>query len=181
MKHFEIIDEKFDGRVKLIKSTCLVDDRGFFNITFLDDEMAEMGLPKFVRDLHSRSNKNVVRGLHFQFNPPMAKLMRVPRGKVFMVAVDVNRYSPTFLEHYTINMKEGDNLLIWGDARIARGFCALEDNSEVQYKCSGHFNSTDDNAILWNDPQIGIEWPVTNPILSTRDQNAKTAREFFFR
>lgn len=179
MRHFEILDERFDGRVKLIRSTCLTDSRGFFNITFLDNEMAEIGLPKFVRDLHSRSNKNVVRGLHFQFHPPMAKLMRVTRGEVFMTAVDVNMASPTFLQNYSTIMREGDNLLLWGSAYIARGFCALTDNSEVQYKCSGHFNKDDDNAILWNDPEIGIDWPVKNPILSERDRNALTAKEFF--
>jgi dTDP-4-dehydrorhamnose 3,5-epimerase len=179
MNHFEIEEEKFSGRVKLIRSTCFGDERGFFNISYLDNEMHEMGLPSFVRDLHSRSMKNVVRGLHFQFTPPMAKLMRVTRGKVFMVTVDVNRQSPTFLQHYSLIMKEGDRLLLWGEADIARGFCALEDYSEVQYKCSGHFNKASDDSILWNDPMIGIDWPVKDPILSDRDRQALTAREFF--
>ena len=181
MTHFKIGEEKFQGRVKLISSTCFEDERGFFNITYLANEMQEMGIPAwdFVRDLHSRSMKNVVRGLHFQFEPPMSKLMRVTRGKVFMVTVDVNPISPTFLQHYSLIMKEGDRLLLWGEADIARGFCALEDYSEVQYKCSGHFNKTSDDAILWNDPMIGIHWPVKDPILSDRDRQALTAKEFF--
>lgn len=179
MKHFEIIDTAFEGRIKLIRSTSFVDERGYFNISFLDNEMAEMGLPEFVRDLHSRSMKNVVRGLHFQrIYPPMAKLMRCTRGQIFMTAVDIKINSSTFLEHYDIMMREGDNLLLWGDADIARGFCALED-SDVQYKCSGHFNKTYDNSILWNDPDIGIPWPIKDPILSPRDRNALTAKEFF--
>lgn len=178
MKHFEITDEKFEGRVKLIKSTCFEDERGFFNISYLEDEMKEMGLPTFVRDLHSGSRKGVVRGLHFQLNPPMAKLMRVTRGAVFMAAVDVDVKSPTFLQHYCTIMKEGDRLLLWGEANIARGFCALEDYSEVQYKCSAHFNKSFDDSILWNDPAIGVPWPIS-PILSDRDRHALTAKEFF--
>jgi dTDP-4-dehydrorhamnose 3,5-epimerase len=179
MNHFKIEDEKFGGRVKLIRSTSFEDERGFFNITYLENEMTEIGLPAFVRDLHSRSMKNVVRGLHFQSSPPMAKLMRVSRGTVFMVAVDVNPESATFLQHYSLLMKEGDRLLLWGEADIARGFAALEDYSEVQYRCSNHFNKEFDDAILWNDPVIGIDWPIKNPTLSDRDRYAKTAKEFF--
>lgn len=179
MNHFKIEEEKFDGRVKLISSTSFTDDRGFFNITYLENEMKEIGLPTFVRDLHSGSRKDVVRGLHFQTTPPMAKLMRVTQGAVFMVAVDVAPWSPTFLQHYSLIMRPWDKLQLWGDAYIARGFCALEDYSEVQYKCSGHFNKESDDAILWNDPAIGIDWPVKYPILSDRDRQAKTAKEFF--
>jgi dTDP-4-dehydrorhamnose 3,5-epimerase len=179
MDHFKIIKERFGGRVKLISSTSFQDERGFFNITYLDNEMQEMGLPPFVRNLHSLSMKNVVRGLHFQFTPPMAKLMRVTRGSVFMVTVDVDQQSPTFLQDYSLIMKENDMLLLWGDAKIARGFCALEDFSEVQYQCSHHFSKESDDAILWNDPTIAIDWPVKNPILSDRDRNAMTAKEFF--
>lgn len=179
MKHFEILDEVFEGRVKLIRSTSFVDERGSFNISYLDDEMAEMGLPKFVRNLHSRSMKDVIRGLHFQLNPPMAKLMRCTRGKVFMTVVDVNTKSSTFLQHRDAIMKEGDNLLLWGEADIARGFCALEDYSDVQYQCSSHFEKQSDDSILWNDPVINIAWPIKDPILSPRDRNALTAKEFF--
>ena len=178
-KHFKIEEEYFQGRVQLISSTCFEDARGFFNITYLEDEMGSFGFPPFVRDLHSRSMKNVVRGLHFQLVPGMAKLMRVTRGTVFMVAVDVKPHSPTYLQHVAWMMEEGDRLLLWGEADIARGFCAMEDNSEVQYKCTAHFNKAFDSAILWNDPEIGIDWPVSNPILSDRDRNAVTAREFF--
>ena len=179
MEHFRVELEKFGGRVKLISSTSFEDVRGFFNITYLENEMQELGLPPFVRDLHSRSMRGVVRGLHFQSTPPMAKLMRVPRGRIFMVTVDVDPNSPTFLDHYSLVMKEGDKLQLWGDALIARGFCALEDNSEVQYKCSGHFNKAFDDVILWNDPEIGIDWPIKDPILSDRDRHAATAKEFF--
>lgn len=179
MNHFTVVEEKFGGRVKLISSTSFEDVRGFFNITYLDGEMAALGIPPFVRDLHSRSMRGVVRGLHFQETPPMAKLMRVPRGRVFMVTVDVNPTSPTFLQHYSLVMKEGDKLQLYGDASIARGFCALEDYSEVQYKCSSHFDLLNDDVILWNDPAIGINWPLKDPILSDRDRNARTAKEFF--
>jgi dTDP-4-dehydrorhamnose 3,5-epimerase len=179
MGHFKIEDEKFGGRVKLISSTRFEDDRGFFNITYLDDEMRGLGLPPFVRDLHSSSMKDVVRGLHFQLNPPMAKLMRCSRGEVFMVAVDVSPQSETFLQHYSLTMKERDRLLLYGDADIARGFCALEDYSEVQYRCSSHFSKESDDAIYYNDPDIGIKWPVKDPVLSDRDRYAKTAKEFF--
>jgi dTDP-4-dehydrorhamnose 3,5-epimerase len=178
MEHFKIEEEKFNGRVKLIRSTCFEDERGYFNITYLDNEMQEMGLPRFVRDLHSRSMKNVIRGLHFQFTPPMAKLMRVTQGRIFMVAVDVHKQSATFLQYYSLIMQKGDKLLLWGDSYIARGFCALQE-SEVQYKCSSHFDKASDDAILWNDPMIGIDWPVKDPTLSDRDRHAVTAKEFF--
>jgi len=96
------------------------------------------------------------------------------------VTVDVNPQSPTFLQYYSLIMEEGDKLQLWGEADIARGFCALEDYSEVQYKCSGHFNKAFDDAILWDDPVIGIDWPVKDhPILSDRDRHAVTAKEFF--
>lgn len=179
MNHFKIVDEKFNRRVKIIRSSQFDDERGFFNISYLENEMREMGLPSFVRGLHSRSMKGVIRGLHFQLNPPMAKLMRVTRGSVYMVVVDVDVKSPTFLQHHSFIMQENDKIQLWGEADVARGFCALEDFSEVQYLCGSHFNKESDDAIRWDDPAIGINWPVKNPILSDRDRNALTAKEFF--
>lgn len=177
MSLFEIVSEHFDGEVKVIRSPVFEDERGFLSVTYLKDEMRLLGLPKFVRDLHSRSLKTyTIRGLHYQFDPSMSKLMRVTRGSALMVAVDFYQLSPTFLQYHTIVLSEENKLQVWASPNFARGFCTLEPNTEVQYKCSSYIGS--DETVLWNDPDIGIDWPVKNPILSERDRHAQTVKEY---
>lgn len=153
------------------------DDRGFFAEVYRDDQFAAIGLRvKFVQDNHSYSRKGVVRGLHFQWEPPMGKLMRVTRGTAFLVAVDIRKGSPTLgrwfgLEASADNMKE-----VWAPAGFARGFCALTDDVEVQYKCTGTYNGKAESAIRWDDPDVGIAWPFQDVRLSEKDRNAQTLK-----
>ena len=151
------------------------DERGFFMETYREDQFKELGLPsKFVQDNHSRSIKDVVRGLHFQWEPPMGKLMRVTYGEAFLVAVDIRKNSPTLGKWYGEVVSAKNKKQIWAPAGFARGFCVLSDFAEIQYKCTGIYNNKAESGILWNDQEIGIEWPVKSPILSEKDKSAQT-------
>jgi dTDP-4-dehydrorhamnose 3,5-epimerase len=155
------------------------DDRGFFMETFRTDQFAEMNLPtNFVQHNHSGSVKNVVRGLHFQWEPPMGKLMRVPVGKAFLVAVDIRKGSPTFGKWYGREVSADNKLMIYAPASFARGFAVLSDYAEIQYICTGMYNNKAESGIRWNDPTIGVEWPVKEPILSGKDEKAQLLSEW---
>src|SRR5437870_4066536 len=151
------------------------DSRGFFMETFREDQFKVLGLPThFVQDNHSRSAKGVVRGLHFQWEPPMGKLMRVTRGTAFLVAVDIRKGSPTLGKWFGLEVSADNMKQVWAPAGFARGFCALTDDVEVQYKCTGIYNSLAESAIRWDDPDIGIEWPLKRFVVSEKDRNAQT-------
>ena len=150
------------------------DDRGFFVEVYRKDIFNDLGLnEEFVQDNHSRSCYGTLRGLHFQWDPPMGKLMRVTRGKAFLVAVDIRKKSKTIGEWVGMEISEDDKTQIWAPAGFARGFCALSDIVEIQYKCTGTYNSKCESGILWNDSKIGIKWPIKNPKLSEKDKNAQ--------
>lgn len=158
------------------------DERGFFLEAFRKDQFLELGLPEeFVQDNHSRSAKGVVRGLHFQWDPPMGKLMRVTVGTAFLVAVDIRKDSPTIGKWFGIEVSAANKKQVWAPAGFARGFCVLSDYAEIQYKCTGIYNSKAESGILWNDPEIGIEWPIRDPILSGKDKNAQTLSDWLER
>jgi dTDP-4-dehydrorhamnose 3,5-epimerase len=151
------------------------DDRGFFLEVFRADQFKQLGLPQeFVQENHSRTAKNVVRGLHFQWDPPMGKLMRVTQGEAFLVAVDIRKGSPTMGQWYGTRVSARDKRQVWAPAGFARGFCVVSDYAEVQYLCTGTYNNKAESGILWNDPAVGIDWPVTDPILSGKDAKAQT-------
>jgi dTDP-4-dehydrorhamnose 3,5-epimerase len=155
------------------------DSRGFFMETFREDQFKAHGLPyHFVQDNHSRSAKGVVRGLHFQWEPPMGKLMRVTQGKAFLVAVDIRKGSPTLGKWVGIEASAENRREVWAPAGFARGFCVLSDFAEIQYKCTGAYNNKGESGILWNDPAIGIQWPVTNAELSEKDKKAQTLAQW---
>ena len=155
------------------------DSRGFFMETYRDDQFQEMGLPtKFVQDNHSGSVKATVRGLHFQWEPPMGKLMRVTLGTAFLVAVDIRKGSPTLGKWVGVTASAENHRQVWAPAGFARGFCVLSEHAEIQYKCTGLYNNKGESGILWNDPAIGIEWPVENPILSDKDRKAQTLEQW---
>jgi len=161
--------------VKIVTFGRIEDERGFFQETFRLDKFMEKGLPtQFVQDNHSKSTQNVVRGLHFQWEPPMSKLMRVTQGHAFLVAVDIRKNSPTLGEWYGLEASDDNNKQLWTPAGFARGFCVTSATAEIQYKCTGLYNSAGESGIRWDDPDIGIEWPVKSPILSDKDQNAQT-------
>lgn len=155
------------------------DERGYFMETFRADSFKDLGLPQtFVQENHSYSRKGVLRGLHFQWDPPMGKLMRVTRGAAFLVAVDVRLGSPTVGKWFGIESTAENRKLVWAPASFARGFCALSENVEVQYLCTGVYNSKAESAIRWDDPEIRIEWPLQSKIISEKDRNAQTLAEW---
>ncbi len=155
------------------------DDRGMFLESYRADHFAELGLsPDFRQDNHSRSTRGVIRGLHFQWDHPMAKLMRVTAGAAFVVAVDIRKKSPTLGQWHGIELSAENMLQVWAPAGFARGFCALTDGTEVQYKCTAIYNARCESGIRWNDPDIGIEWPLQEPRLSPKDAGAQTLAEW---
>lgn len=170
-----IESEHLNGLVVLVPEV-FEDERGFFMETFRADQFKELGLPQeFVQDNHSRSQKGVLRGLHFQWGPPpMGKLMRVTYGSAFLVAVDIRKGSPTLGKWFGIEISAKNKKQVWAPAGFARGFYTLSDFAEIQYKCTGVYNKQGESGFLWNDPEIGIEWPDANPSLSEKDKNAQT-------
>ncbi len=155
------------------------DSRGFFSESFRADQFRSLGLPtEFVQDNHSRSAKGVLRGLHFQWTPPMGKLMRVTVGTAFLVAVDIRKGSPTLGKWVGVECSTENRRMVWAPAGFARGFCALSEVTEIQYKCTGIYNSAAESAIRWDDPAIGIDWPLADVIVSEKDRNALTLAEW---
>src|ERR1700693_3403058 len=143
------------------------DSRGFFSETFRADQFELLGLPTaFVQDNHSRSAKGVIRGLHFQWEPPMGKLMRVTEGEAYLVAVDIRKDSPTLGRWVGETVTASSRTQIWAPSGFARGFCVLSDHAQIEYLCTGVYNGSAESGILWNDPEIGVAWPIANPTLS---------------
>jgi len=160
------------------------DDRGWFA------EIAQVGafealgggLPtSFVQVNQSRSSRGVVRGLHFQWDPPQGKLMRVVNGRAAMVAVDIRPGSPTLGRHVTVEASSDEPLLFWAPATFARGFCALSDVTEIEYFCTAGYNPAAEDGIRWDDPDIGIRWPVEDPQLSAKDAVAGSLADWLAR
>ena len=158
------------------------DSRGYFIETYREDEFKANSLPtQFVQDNHSRSVKGVVRGLHFQWEPPMGKLMRVSLGSAFLVAVDIRQGSPTLGKWVGIEASAENRRQVWAPAGFARGFCVLSEVAEIQYKCTGIYNNKAESGIRWDDPEIGIEWPLRDVLLSEKDRNAQTLAQWLSR
>lgn len=175
---FEVESRHF-GEVVVLVASVFRDDRGYFMETYRQDQFRELGLPeKFAQDNHSCSKKGVIRGLHFQWDPPMGKLMRVTSGAAFLVAVDLRLDSPTLGKWVGVEASAENRKQVWAPASFARGFCALSDGVEVQYKCTGVYNSKAEAAIRWDDPQIGINWPVQSPMVSEKDRAALTLEQW---
>jgi len=165
--------------VLIIQPKVFEDDRGFFMEVHRCDLFRDMGLDlDFVQDNHSRSQYGTIRGLHFQWEPAMGKLMRVTRGKAFLAAVDIRKNSPNLGQWIGIEVSEDDKRQVWAPAGFARGFCALSDIVDIQYKCTGTYNSACESGILWNDPEVGIKWPVEKPVLSKKDEVAQPLRKW---
>jgi dTDP-4-dehydrorhamnose 3,5-epimerase len=175
---FQIESKHLNG-VVVLATEAYEDERGFFLEAYRADQFRALGLPAdFAQDNHSRSVRNVVRGLHFQWEPPMGKLMRVTVGTAFLVAVDIRKGSPTLGQWYGVEVSAANKKQVWAPAGFARGFCVLSEVAEVQYKCTGIYNSQTESGILWSDPAIGIAWPVTQPILSGKDAKAQTLAQW---
>ena len=173
------IESRHLGDVAVLASEVFEDERGFFMEVYRADQYKALGLPtEFVQDNHSRSKQGVVRGLHFQWDPPMGKLMRVTYGSAFLIAVDIRKGSPTLGQWFGVEVSAKDKKQVWAPAGFARGFCVVSDFAEVQYKCTGIYNPKCESGIRWNDPKIGIQWPVKEPELSGKDREAQTLDEW---
>jgi dTDP-4-dehydrorhamnose 3,5-epimerase len=170
------------GAVVVLRPEVFRDDRGFFMESYRRDQFAALGLPtEFDQDSHSRSRRGVLRGLHFQWDPPMGKLMRVTVGAAYLVAVDIRPDSPTLGQWFGLEVSAENALQVWAPAGFARGFCVLSDLAEVQYKCTGIYNSQAESGIRWNDPALGIKWPVNEALVSAKDAKAQTLAEWLRR
>jgi dTDP-4-dehydrorhamnose 3,5-epimerase len=177
----QVESEHLNGIV-VIAPEVFEDERGFFMEVYRADQFKELGLPhEFVQDNHSGSVKGVLRGLHFQWDPPMGKLMRITVGRALLVAVDIRKGSPSLGKWFGIEASAENKIQVWAPAGFARGFCVLSDFAEIQYKCTGTYNKQGESGILWNDPEIGIQWPIDRPILSGKDTNAQTLAEWLKR
>ncbi len=165
--------------LKIIATELFEDERGFFMEVFRADQFRALGLPdSFVQDNHSRSAKGVLRGMHFQWDPPQGKLIRVTQGRAFLALVDIRIGSPTLGKWFGIELSAPSRKQIWAPPGFANGFCALSDVVEIQYKCTGVYNRQSEGSILWNDPAVGIAWPVGQPILSAKDGSAQTLAQW---
>lgn len=141
--------------------------------TYRQDAFLAAGISApFVQDNHSRSAKGVLRGLHYQEPNAQGKLVRCTRGAIFDVAVDIRRGSPTFSQWFGIELSDANKRMLWVPPGFAHGFCAMEEGSDLVYKCTTLYDQPSDRAILWNDPEIGIEWPIGEPVLSVKDKAA---------
>jgi dTDP-4-dehydrorhamnose 3,5-epimerase len=159
--------------VVLIEPEVHRDARGFFLETWHQRRYAEGGIPgPFVQDNHSHSRGGTLRGLHAQVRHRQGKLVRVVEGEVFDVAVDIRRGSPTF-GRWAGDRLSGENLRqLWIPPGFAHGFCVLSEAAHLEYKCTDFYDASDEIAIAWNDPAIGIEWPIDDPTLSAKDAAA---------
>lgn len=162
--------------VLVIHAPVHVDGRGFFTEVFHADRFEAIGLPTtFAQDNHSRSKRGVLRGLHFQLGAPQGKLVRPVSGKIFDVAVDVRRSSPTFRQWVGVTLEAGDGRQLWVPSGFAHGFLVLSDSADVCYKCTSVHQPATSRAIRWDDPEIGVVWPLApgvDPILSDADARA---------
>lgn len=159
--------------VILISPNVHGDDRGFFMETYRQNEFVEQCADViFVQDNHSRSAKGILRGLHYQLNQPQGKLVRVTRGEVFDVAVDMRRDSPNFGEWVGVILSENNNQMLWVPPGFAHGFYVTSEVAEFQYKCTDYYAPDDEVCVKWDDPDLAIEWSLagSEPVLSTKDR-----------
>ena len=165
--------------VKIVQPKIYGDERGFFLETFEQKRYQEMlGINlDFVQDNHSRSQKNVLRGLHFQTKNPQGKLVRVVRGKVFDVAVDIRKDSKTYGKWIGVVLSEDNKTQLWIPPGLAHGFLVLSDIADFEYKCTNYYDPTSEACLLWNDPTVNINWPISTPTLSEKDKLGKTLQE----
>ena len=152
-----------------IEPKIFADPRGMFYEVYSESRYEEHGISCFVQDNHSISKKGVLRGLHYQVNPGQNKLVRVTRGEIFDVAVDIRKQSPTYGKWWGLSLSETNNFQLYIPIGFAHGFCVLSELAEVLYKCSDYYSPENERGILWNDPDLAIDWPVKDPILSEKD------------
>ena len=169
----KVIETKLQDCV-IIEPKVFGDERGFFLETFQAARYAEVaGISLyFVQDNHSRSSKGVLRGLHFQKTKPQGKLVRVVRGKVYDVALDIRAGSATYGQWEAVILSEENKKQFWVPPGFAHGFVVMSDTADFEYKCTDYYDPSDEGSLLWNDPDLGIPWPVASPTLSEKDAQA---------
>lgn len=174
----QITDSKIHG-AKIIQPKVFGDARGFFLETFEKKRYQQMLNidVDFVQDNHSRSSKGVLRGLHFQKTKPQGKLVHVVRGEVFDVAVDIRPGSPTYGVWEGVILSEENKTQFWLPPGLAHGFAVLSDIADFEYKCTDYYDPSDEGCLLWNDPEVGIEWPILAPLLSEKDKLGKLFKD----
>lgn len=165
----------------LLRPRVFRDARGFFVESWNREAFARAGIDtEFAQDNHSRSAKGTLRGLHFQTRPGQAKLVRCTRGRIFDVAVDIRPGSPTFGRHHAVELTPDDFAMFYIPVGFAHGFLVLSDTAEVQYKCSAVYNAETEAGLAWDDPDLGIPWPLAEiggtPLLSERDRGNPSFR-----
>jgi dTDP-4-dehydrorhamnose 3,5-epimerase len=162
-----------------VQPQVFADDRGFFFESYHQERYQKMGIAcDFVQDNHSRSVYGTLRGLHYQSTPGQAKLVRVLSGRIFDVAVDIRPQSPTFGQWAGVYLDAEKHAQLFVPVGFAHGFCVVSDVAEVAYKVSALYNPSTECSIAWNDPAIGVEWPVKDPLLSARDMQASSWAQF---
>jgi dTDP-4-dehydrorhamnose 3,5-epimerase len=167
----KVSQTELDG-VLLIEPTVHRDSRGRFFESYVKEKYREVGIQEdFVQDNQSLSNKNVLRGLHYRIAPEQSKLVRVVKGEVFDVVVDIRKSSPTFGEWQSFILSDTNHLQLYVPVGFAHGFCVLSDTMEFSYKVSEYYSGEKEKGLIWNDPDIGIDWPISDPILSDKDKN----------
>ena len=172
MKKFNFIKTPIEG-IFIIEPTVFDDERGYFMETYHKKEFEKNGLnADFVQDNQSKSTKGVLRGLHFQYTQPQGKLVRVIKGEVFDVAVDLRKKSATYGKYESVILSEKNKKQFYVPPGFAHGFLVLSDEAEFTYKCTNFYNGPDEGGIIWNDPEIGIKWPLNEDelILSQKDK-----------
>jgi dTDP-4-dehydrorhamnose 3,5-epimerase len=176
----EIIDTNIAG-VKLIKPKVFGDERGYFFESFNNNKLASLLAPgeSFVQDNQSMSKANVLRGLHFQHPPhSQGKLVRVVKGSVLDVAVDIRKDSPTYGHNYSIELSDKNHYMLWIPKGMAHGFMSLEDDTIFSYKCTDYYFPELEDCILYNDDSLKINWNTSNPIISEKDKKGKLFNSF---
>jgi len=167
----KVIETQLPG-VRIIEPRVHGDSRGFFVETFQAERYRrDAGIElAFVQDNHSRSGRGVLRGMHSQRSRPQGKLVRVARGEVFDVAVDINPRSATFGKWVGVMLSDENCRQFWVPPGYAHGFVVLSEIADFEYKCTDYYDPSDEVGVMWNDPDVGIEWPLQNPLLSAKDQ-----------
>jgi len=175
----KIIETSLKGLL-IIEPQVFKDERGYFYESYNQEKFFKAGIRDiFVQDNQSLSQKNVVRGLHFQHPPyAQAKLVRVIKGSVYDVVVDIRKDSPTYGQSFGIELTEENFLMLYVPIGFAHGFATLQDNTIFAYKCSAFYNKASEDTILWNDPTLNIDWKVQSPILSEKDKQGKLFQHF---
>jgi dTDP-4-dehydrorhamnose 3,5-epimerase len=158
--------------VLVLEPRVFTDERGFFLESYNETKMAEIGIrERFVQDNHSCSSRNVLRGLHYQVHRPQGKLIRAVSGEIFDVAVDLRRSSPSFGKWYGVVLSEDNKRMLWIPPGLAHGFSVLSDSANVLYKATDFYHPESERTVLWNDPQLNIDWQLSEePIISSKDR-----------